>query len=123
MSVRSPHSNPGIVLARLLLAGVLIVHGGWRLWAAYQGAPASGAALSVSTAALVLGVLVAAAWRVRVTAMLAAALVVAVAVASHPFWTMRGSAFSSHLLEFVTDAGVASGFVLLALVSATGRRR
>lgn len=123
MSVRSSQSSPGIALARLLLASTLIVHGGWRLWTAYQGVPASGATLSFSAAALVLGVLVAAAWRLRVTAMLAAALVVVVAVASHPFWAMRGTAFGTHLLQFMKDAGVAGGFVLVALTSASTRRR
>ncbi len=123
MSVRSSSSSPGIALARLLLASMLIVHGGWRLWAAYQGVPTSGATLSFSAAALVLGVLVAAAWRLRATAMLAAALVLAVAAISHPFWAMRGAALGNHLLQFMKEVGLAGGFLLVALTSASIRRR
>ncbi|WP_298573631.1 hypothetical protein [uncultured Luteimonas sp.] len=123
MSFRTSQSSPGVSLARLLLASALIVTGGWRLWGAYQGAPASGATLSFSVAALVLGVLVAAAWRLRATAMLAAALVVAEAAMSHPFWAMGGGVRGTHLLQFMKDAGLAGGFLLLALTSTAARRR
>src|SRR5690606_19283842 len=71
----------------------------------------------------VLGVLVAAAWRLRATAMLAAALVVAEAAMSHPFWAMGGGVRGTHLLQFVKDAGLAGGFLLLALTSTAARRR
>lgn len=123
MSFRTSQSSPGVSLARLLLASALIVSGGWRLWGAYQGVPTSGATLSFSVAALVLGVLVAAGWRLRATAMLAAALVVAEAAMSHPFWAMGGAARGTQLLQFMRDAGLTGGFLLLALTSTAARRR
>ncbi len=123
MSVRSPQSSPGTALARLLLAATLTVHGGWRLWAAYQGVPTSGATLSFSAAALVLGVLVAAGWRLRATAMLAAVLAAAVAALSHPFWAVGGGARGAYLLQFAKDVGLAGGFLLLGLTATAARRR
>lgn len=122
MSFRNSSSSPGISLARLLLASTLIVTGGWRLWRAYEGVAIGGQTLVFSTAALVLGVLVAAAWRLPVTAMLAAVLVVAEAALAHPFWSMRGAAVGTHLLQFMRDAGLAGGFLLVAFTS-TSRRR
>ncbi len=123
MSFRSSQSSPGTSLARLLLASPLIVTGGWRLWRAYEGVAISGATLVFSVAALVLGVLVAANWRLRVTAMLAAILVVTQAAMWHPFWAMGGAARGNELLEFMKDTGLAGGFLLLALTSSGTRRR
>lgn len=122
MSFRPSPPSPGIVLARLLLASVLIVIGGWRLWGAYQGAPASGATLSFSAAALLLGVLVAIGWKLRAVALAAAALLVAEAVLEHPFWGLAEPARSAQLLHFMKNAGLVGGFLLLA-VTAPARRR
>ena len=122
MSFRPSQSSPGISLARLLLASTLIVTGGWRLWRAYEGVAISGADLGFSIAELVLGVLVAAAWRLPVTAMLAAVLVLAEAALAHPFWSARGAAAGTHLLQFMKDAGLAGGFLLVALTSPSRRR-
>src|SRR5690606_9505750 len=69
MSFRPTPPSPGIALARLLLASVFIVMGAWRLWGAWDGASASGATLTFSAAELVLGVLVAAGWKLRAVAL------------------------------------------------------
>lgn len=122
MSYRPP-TSPGIVLARLLLASVFLVMGGWRLWGAYQGVPTTGATLSFSVAELILGVLVAAAWRLRAMALLAAALLVVDAVLSHPFWALGGAARTAQLLHFMKNVGLAGGFLLLSSLAPASRRR
>ena len=43
--------KPETVLARLLLASVFLVVGGYRLWLAYRGAPLSNGTLVLSAAA------------------------------------------------------------------------
>ncbi|HRN61069.1 MAG TPA: DoxX family protein [Luteimonas sp.] len=123
MSFRPSQSNPGTTLARLLLASMFIVMGAWRLWAAYQGTPASGATLTFSAAELVLGVLVAAGWKLRWTALLSAALLVADAVMSHPFWSLAGAARDAQLLHFMKNVAIVGGFVLLSLTAPVARRR
>lgn len=122
MSFRPSPPSPGIVFARLLLASVLIVIGGWRLWAAYQGAPTSGATLSFSAAWLLLGVLMAAGWKVRALALAAAALLVADAALNHPFWSLAEPARSAQMLHFMKNAGLVGGFVLLSVTSPSRRR-
>ncbi len=122
MSFRPTPPSPGTVLARLLLASVFIVMGAWRLWAAYQGASASGATLTFSAAELVLGVLVAAGWRVRGLALACAALLVADAVLNHPFWGLAEPARSAQLLHFMKNAGLVGGFLLLSLTAPARRR-
>ncbi|TYT27322.1 hypothetical protein FZO89_14235 [Luteimonas viscosa] len=122
MSFRSPSSNPGTTLARLLLASVFIVMGAWRLWNAYQGVPTSGATLSFSAAELVLGLLMAAGWKLRWTALLAALLMVADAVLSHPFWSLAEPARSAQLLHFMKNVAIVGGFLLLSLAAPTRRR-
>jgi len=122
MSFRPSTPSPGIVLARLLLASVFIVMGGWRLWAAYQGLPTSGATLSFSAAELALGVLLAAGWKVRVLALASAALLVADAVLNHAFWGLGEPARSAQLLHFMKNAGLVGGFLLLS-AAAPARRR
>jgi putative oxidoreductase len=122
MSFRPNGPGPGFVVARLLLASVFIVMGAWRLWAAYNGATASGATLSFSAAELVLGVLVAAGWKLRWTALLSAALLVADAVLSHPFWTLAEPARSAQLLHFMKNAAIVGGFLLLSLAAPARRR-
>lgn len=122
MSFRPNGPGPGFVVARLLLASVFIVMGAWRLWAAYNGATASGATLTFSAAELVLGVLVAAGWKLRWTALLSAALLVADAVLSHPFWTLAEPARSAQLLHFMKNAAIVGGFLLLSLAAPARRR-
>lgn len=122
MSFRTSQSSPGIGLARLLLASVLIVMGAWRLWNVAQGGKASGEMLAFSVAGLLVGLAVAAGWRLRWTALLAAALVVTEAVLWHPFWSLRGAAQSAQLLHFMKNASLAGGFLLLSLTAPTRRR-
>ena len=71
---------------------------------------------------LVLGVLVAAGWKLRWTALLSAALLVADAVLSHPFWTLAEPARSAQLLHFMKNVAIVGGFLLLSL-GAPARRR
>lgn len=122
MSFRSPSSSPGTTLARLLLASVFIVMGAWRLWNAYQGVPTSGATLSFSAAELVLGLLMAAGWKLRWTALLAALLMVVDAVLSHAFWSLAEPARSAQLLHFMKNIAIVGGFLLLS-AAAPARRR
>jgi len=122
MSFRTPQSSPGTGLARLLLASVLVVMGAWRLWNVAQGGKASGEMLAFSVAGLLIGLAVAGGWRLRWTALLAAALVVAEAVLWHPFWSLRGAAQSAQLLHFMKNVSLAGGFLLLALTAPVRRR-
>ena len=113
MSIRPLHQGPGIGLARLLLASVLVVMGAWRLWNVFQGGRASDEMLAFSVAGLLLGVAIAAGWRLRWTAE---------AVLWHPFWSLRGAAQSAQLLHFMKNASIAGGFLLLSLTAPTRRR-
>ena len=122
MSFRPHGPGPGFTVARLLLASVFIVMGAWRLWAAYDGTATSGATLTFSAAELVLGVLVAAGWKLRWTALLSAALLVADAVMSHPFWSLAEPARSAQLLHFMKNVAIVGGFLLLSLAPPARRR-
>jgi putative oxidoreductase len=122
MSFRTPQSSPGITLARLLLASLLIVMGAWRLWNVVQGGKSSGEMLSFSVAGLLVGLAVAGGWRLRWSALLAAALVLAEAVLWHPFWSQGEPARSAQLLHFMKNAALAGGFLLLSLTAPTRRR-
>lgn len=123
MSFRPNAPTPGLLLARLLLASVFIVMGAWRLWGAAQGVPTSGATLTFSGFELVLGLLVAAGWQLRWTALLSALLMLADALLSHPFWSFSGDARSAQLLHFMKNINIIGGFVLLSLTSTGGKRR
>lgn len=122
MSFRPRSAGPGLLLARWLLASVFIVMGAWRLWAAYAGAPTSGATLSFSAAELVLGLLVAAGWKLRLTATASSLLMVVDAVLSHPFWAMAEPDRSAQLLHFMKNLNIVGGFLLLALTAPLSRR-
>lgn len=122
MSFR-PSPGPGPAFARLLLASVFVVMGAWRLWGAYNGVPTSGATLTFSTAELVLGVLMAAGWRLRWTALLAALVMVADAALSHPFWSFAGAERGAQLLHFMKNVAIIGGFVLLSVTAPVARRR
>ncbi|MEZ0472119.1 hypothetical protein [Luteimonas salinilitoris] len=114
--------NPAIVLPRLLLAGVFVVMGGWRLWGAWQGASTSGATLTFSTAELLLGLLIAFGWKLRWTALAAALLMAVDAVLAHPFWSVSGVDRDAQLLHFMKNVGIVGGFLLLSLTATTHRR-
>lgn len=115
--------HPGATLARLLMASVFVVMGGFRLWAAWRGAPISGATLTFSAVELALGLLIAAGWKLRITALLAALLMLADAALSHRFWMLGGEARATQLLHFMKNIGFVGGLLLLALTAATGGRR
>lgn len=115
--------HPGTGLARVLIASVFVVMGAYRLWAAYRGVPTSGSTLTFSGAELVLGVLVAAGWKLRATATLAAALMLVDAVLSHRFWALAGQEQAAQLLHFMKNIGLVGGLLLLALDAGSERRR
>jgi len=122
MSFRPQPPGPAATSARLLLASVFIVMGGWRLWNAYHGVPASGATLASSAVELVLGLLVAAGLKLRWTALLSALLLAIDALMSHPFWALAEPARSAQLLHFMKNASMAGGFLLLSATTHARRR-
>ena len=109
-------------VAQWALASVFLVMGGYRLWLALHGTATSNATLAFSTGEVLLGVLIAAGWRLQPVCLLAAALLVADAVFSHRFWTLAGGAQYAQLLHFMKNIGLVGGLVLLASL-ATGKRR
>ncbi|MDR6992375.1 hypothetical protein [Luteimonas sp. 3794] len=109
-----------MVLARVLMASLFIVLGGWRVWGAINGMALSNAALALSIGELVLGLLLLSGRRLRWTALAAAALLVADAALSHPFWAARAGAQDGQLLHFMKNIALAGGFLLL---SATAPRK
>ena len=123
MAPRSQPATPGIVAARLLLASVFIVMGGWRLVAVAQGAALPNSAVVASAIEAVLGLLVAFGWRLRWTALLAALLMVADALLSHRFWTLRGALRDAQLLQFMKNVGLVGGFLLLSQLGGGRHRR
>lgn len=114
--------KPEIRLAQWLLASVFLVKGGYRLWNALHGVPTSNAALGFSAAEFLLGLLLAAGWRTRAMALLAAALMLVDAALSHKFWLLAGAGQGAQLLHFMKNIGLVGGLLLLAAV-ATGKRR
>ena len=66
--------KPEVRIAQWLLASVFLVLGGHRLWQALHGVPTANATLAFSAGEVVLGVLIAAGWRLRAMALLAALL-------------------------------------------------
>jgi len=114
--------KPEIRLAQWLMASVFIVMGGYRLWQALHGVPTSNTTLGFSVAELVLGIAIAAGWRLRGMALLAALLMMVDAVMSHKFWVLRGAEQGGQLLHFMKNIGFAGGLLLLASV-AVGKRR
>lgn len=118
-------SHPLIpVLARILLASVFIVLGGDRLLGAagigpLAGTTISNGALLLSALELIIGLLIAAGWRVRALSLVMAAALIADAVLSHPFWNYGGAAQHAQLLNFFKNMAIVGGLLLL---SSTGRR-
>ena len=109
-------------LAQWLLAAVFLVAGGFRLWQALRGVPIGNDTLLLSTAEVLLGVLLAAGWQLRAVALFAAALLVAEAVLSHPFWRLSGGAQVAQLLQFMKNMGLVGGLVLLSGAGGAKRR-
>ena len=114
--------HPGTTMARLLMASVFIVMGAYRLWGAYQGVPTSGSGLTFSAIELVLGLLLASGWKLRMTAALAALVMLADAALSHRFWALAGQAQDAQLLHFMKNIGFAGGLLLLAMTAGSDRR-
>jgi len=115
--------DPGVVLARLLLASVFVVMGAYRLLAAYQGAAIPNSTLVFSAVELALGLLIAIGWKLRLTASLAAALMLADAVLSHRFWAVPDPERGAQLLHFMKNINIVGGLLLLAVVSGHKSRR
>ena len=115
--------HPLMTLARLLMAIVFVVMGGYRLWSAYGGATLPNSTLVFSAVELVLGLLIAAGWKLRATASLAALLMLVDAVLSHRFWALGGQAQAAQLLHFMKNIGFIGGLLLLAVAAGGGRHR
>lgn len=118
----SNRPTPGMVLARVLMASVFVVMGGWRLWAAAQGVAVSNGTLVFSALELLLGVLLATGWKLRWMAALAALLMLADALMSHPFWSLQGPERGAQLLHFMKNIGFIGGLLLLAVTAGTRTR-
>lgn len=114
--------KPEARLAQLLMASVLLVMGGYRLWQAMHGAPIANGTLVFSAFEFALGLALTSGWQLRMVALLAAALIVVDAVMSHPFWKFGGAGQASQLLHFMKNMGFAGGLLLLSSV-VTGKRR
>lgn len=108
-----------LVVARVLLAGVFIGLGAERLLGAAGIGPAAGlslspAALAFSAFELVVGVLIAFGWQVRLLALVMAAFLLVDAFLSHPFWQFSGTAQHAQWLHFLKNLAVIGGLLLLA---------
>lgn len=109
--------------ARLLLAAVFVVMGGYRLAQAADGAATANPVLVVSAVELVLGLLLATGWKLRTTALLAGLLLLADALLSYRFWAVAGSERGAQLLHFMKNLGLAGGLVLLWIEAGVRHRR
>lgn len=114
--------KPEIRIASWLMASVFLVMGGYRLWQALQGVPTANATLAFSAAEFLLGIAIAAGWRLRAMALLGALLMLVDAVLSHRFWTLQGSQQGAQLLHFMKNIGFVGGLFLLSTM-VTGKRR
>ena len=114
--------KPEFRIAQWLLASVFLVLGGYRLLLALQGTAISNATLIFSAGEVLLGILLAAGWRLRAIALLAAALMLVDAALSHRFWALAGEARAAQLLHFMKNIGLVGGLVLLSSL-AGGKRR
>lgn len=115
--------GPGILLARLLMASVFVVMGAYRLLVAADGAAIPNSTLVFSAVELVLGLLIAIGWKLRLTASLAALLMLADALLSHRFWALQGPEHGAQLLHFMKNINIVGGFLLLALLAGGKPRR
>ncbi len=117
MRSRSSRQPPSVITARVMLASVFVVMGALRLLGAYQDVPTPGSTLVLSTLELLLGIVIAAGWKVRWTAFAAMLVVLADALLSHKFWSLTGGARYAQLLHVMKNISMAGGFLLLSLVS------
>jgi putative oxidoreductase len=115
--------KPEARLAQMMMASVFLVMGGYRLWQAMHGAPIANGARVSSAVELLLGMALASGWRLRMVALLAAALMLVDAVMSHPFWKSGDSRQAGQLLHFMKNIGFVGGLLLLASLATGGRRR
>lgn len=115
--------KPEARLAQWLLASVFVVMGAYRIWRSTQGVPTANSTLVLSAAELALGLALLAGWRLRVTALLGAALVLGDALLNHRFWNLSGGAQAAQLLHFMQNIGLAGGLLLLSTLAGGGRRR
>ena len=109
-------------LAQWLLAAVFFIAGGFRLWQALHGTPTSDTTLLLSTAEMLLGVLLAAGWQLRAVALFAALALLVDAALSHPFWNARGGAQAAQLPQFMKNMGLVGGLILLSGAGGAKRR-
>ena len=114
--------KPETRIAQWLMASVFLVMGGYRLWLAMHGAPIANGTMVFSAVEFVLGLALASGWRLRMVALLAAALVMVDAVMSHAFWELARAQQASQLLHFMKNVGFAGGLLLLSSV-VSGKRR
>jgi len=113
------------IAARILVASIFIVIGGERL---LVGAGLLESTDSFSAGVLVIsaleclaGILVAIGVQVRWIAAIMAVLLIADAVASHPFWAVPGAELHDQLLHFAKNFAIVGG--LLLLIDMEQRRR
>lgn len=117
------HMKIEVRLAQWLLASVFLVMGGYRLWLALHGVATSNNMLLLSAGEVLLGILIAAGWQLRALTLLAAALLIADAVLSHPFWRYSGGqVLATQLLQFMKNMGLVGGLILLSAAGGAKRR-
>lgn len=114
--------KPEIRIASWLLASVFVVMAGYRLWHAFHGVPTANATLVFSAGELLLGIAIAAGWRLRAMALLGALLMLVDAVLSYRFWILQGNAQATQLLHFMKNIGLVGGLFLLSSL-VVGKRR
>jgi putative oxidoreductase len=115
--------KPEARLAQWLMASAFLVMGGYRLWQATHGAPIANGTLVMSAVEALLGLLLVSGWRLRMVALLAAAMLVGDAIMLHRFWKFSGTEQAIQLLHFMKDVGFIGGLLLLSSLTTGGRRR
>ncbi|MFN3311211.1 MAG: hypothetical protein ACK40R_05805 [Thermomonas sp.] len=109
-------------IAQWLLAALFFLTGALRLWQALHGAPTSDAVLLMSTTQVLLGVLLATGWQLRIVALCAAVLLLIDAATTHPFWKLSGGSAATSLLAFLRHVSLAAGLLLLSTAGGARRR-
>lgn len=109
-------------IAQWLLAALFFLTGALRLWQALHGIATSDTTLLMSTAQVVLGVLLASGWQLRIVALCAAVLLLIDAALAHPFWKLSGANLATSLLAFLKHMGLVAGLLLLSTAGGARRR-
>ena len=109
-------------IAQWLLAALFFLTGALRLWQALHGIAISDTTLLMSTAQVVLGVLLASGWQLRIVALCAAVLLLIDAALAHPFWKLSGANLTASLLAFLKHMGLVAGLLLLSTAGGARRR-